>query len=542
MTREAPLSKRRYRRRIIGWGALALVVVFAFGAAIVLPVVQNELTDRVEDELDGAGIDGVTASFSGQDGTLRCSSPLDDPESVADLAEDTDGVRAVELDRSCTGDDGTTPLAVESATTEPSSDDDATTAPGSTAGVSSTPTSTRPAPDDVVTIIEGDPLFGQLAELLDVAGLTGDDALGGDGPFTVLAPTDDAFDAAFDRLGADAFNRLTSEPERLRQVLLHHVIDGRIDSADLVAGPITMLDGTTVDVDPDGPSFTSDGTVAGIDDPATQLDIVASNGVVHAIDEVLLPADLDLSDPAVATTSAVFDGGRLVLSGTVETEEQRERLAAAARTRVDPANVVDELSVDDIATVAPVDLDRLTGVVAAMPVNLVTGEATLEADTLSLSGVYRDDAANAALTNVGALLGVDLDLSARQRADPASAAELQNELNAFVAANPVRFQQNSTELTPESNAVIEQIAARALRLDGTTVTIVGHTDADGNPAANLTLSDGRAAVVRQALVARGLPADDVSSEGRGAQSPILGADGEEDKAASRRVEFVVTSP
>ena len=112
-------------------------------------------------------------------------------------------------------------------------------------------------------------------------------------------------------------------------------------------------------------------------------------------------------------------------------------------------------------------------------------------------------------------------------------------MNAFVPANPVVFEPGSTDLTAESNAVIEQLAARALRLDGLDIVVVGHTDTDGSAEGNQLLSEGRAASVRAALVARGLDERVLTSEGRGETEPLLAADGTEDKAASRRVEFVV---
>ena len=64
-------------------------------------------------------------------------------------------------------------------------------------------------------------------------------------------PTDAAFDAVLDQLGADAFGALTSDPELLRTLLLHHVVEARITSDELTSGSLTMLDGTDVDVDAD---------------------------------------------------------------------------------------------------------------------------------------------------------------------------------------------------------------------------------------------------------------------------------------------------
>ena len=101
MSAVSPVSPRRYRRRILALGALVFAFAFAVGAAIFIPIVQNDLEDRVEAELIDHDIVGVTASFSGQDGTLVCAEPLDDPERALELAAGLWGVRAVSLDRTC---------------------------------------------------------------------------------------------------------------------------------------------------------------------------------------------------------------------------------------------------------------------------------------------------------------------------------------------------------------------------------------------------------------------------------------------------------
>lgn len=547
MSTPEPISTGRYRRRILGLGALAFVVFFAIGAAIFIPVVQNDLEDRVEDELTDAGIDGVRASFSGQDGTLSCADTLDDPDGAEALAEDVHGVRVVDLDDSCrdssTGEDQE-PAVTEPATTDPAATEPPSTEPPETTATTEAPPSTEPDTDGIVDIIDGDPLFSQLADLIGAAGLDGADGLGGEGPLTLLAPTDAAFDAAFDELGADAFDALKSDPDALRTVLLHHATAGEIASTDFVAGDLEMLDGSNVSVDPDAPdgiTFTSNGTVSGVDDPATQLDIEASNGVVHAIDRLLIPEGLGLGDDSATgtTTTVSLAAGRITLGGVVQTEAQRTALLEGAQDVADTTNVVDDLVVDSDASVDDADIDRLTAVIAAMPPNLVDGEAALTGEDLTLAGTYIDDVAQVALTELQSSQDVSLDLAARAVADADSAAALQTELNDFVRDNPILFEPNSATLTVEATAVIDQLAARAARLDGTSITIVGHTDSDGAAATNQTLSEQRAASVLDALVERGIDAGTLASEGRGSTEPITDDSGAEDKAASRRVEFVV---
>ncbi len=550
MSTPDPISLGRYRRRIVGLGAVALLVTFALGAAIFVPVVQNDLEDRVEDELAAAGLDGVRASFSGQDGTLSCDAPLDDPGTVAAIASDVDGVRVVELAGSCDDSsslDSTIPAesTVETSDVSTASTDPSVVEPDTTI-TSDAPPATEPETDGIIDIIGGDPLFDQLAGLLTTAGLDGEDALGGDGPFTLLAPTDAAFDAAFVEFGADAFIALTSDPEMLRSLLLHHATDGTILANDFVSGDLAMLDGTPVTVDPDadgGITFTSSGAAAGVDDPATQLDIEASNGVIHAIDRLLVPEGLVVGDVTGATAPTIVAsllGGRLTLTGNVQSEEQRAALVASARSQVDPANVLDSLVVDPNVALGAADVERFSTLITVMVSTLVDGEANLAGGGIGLAGTYLDDEAQVVLTDFAAAEGIDLVLTPRPPADADTAAALQVELNEFARANPILFEANSGTLAPEASAIVDQLAARAVRLDGVAITVVGHTDSDGNPLTNQMLSEIRAASVRQALVDRSLDPATLTSDGRGSTQPIVDDTGAEDKVASRRVEFVVT--
>lgn len=545
MSAADPISPRRYRQRIIGLGALLLVVTFVIGAAIFLPVVQNDLKRRVTDELTAAGVTDVRVSFSGQDGRLTCDDVLADPNRVEVLAEGVHGVRVIDLDRSCSQSAVPEPEAptTDVAVTEPPETEPSVTEPAEATMTSDAPAATLPELDTIVGVAREEPLFRKLARLLDTADLTGDDALGGDGPFTLFAPTDAAFDTMFNELGADAFTAFTSDPEALRAVLLHHVAEGAITSTDFVAGDLVMLDGGIVTVDPDaagGITFTSNGVVSRVNDPATQLDIAASNGVVHAIDRLLIPEGFDLGAvTGESITSATIADGQITLSGTVQTDEQRATLVTSAHSQVDPANVIDELVVDGDAKIAQANIDRLGAVVAALAPNLVDGEVSLVGDRVSLSGTYLNDDADAALQEVGADQAAEVDLITRGVADATTAAALQTELNDFVRENPILFEANSAQLTAESGAVVEQLAARAARLDGTTIVVVGHTDSDGNTATNQRLSENRAAAVLDALVARGLDAATMSSDGRGSTAPVTDESGTEDKAASRRVEFEV---
>jgi uncharacterized surface protein with fasciclin (FAS1) repeats len=127
-----------------------------------------------------------------------------------------------------------------------------------------------PPEDDIVAaaVAAGD--FTSLAGALTEAGLI--ETLQGDGPFTVFAPTDEAFAA------------LSAVPtgDALGDVLLYHVVDGAIGSGDLSAGEAEMLSGGSVTV-------TLDDGVTINDARVTTANILTRNGVIHVIDQVLIP-------------------------------------------------------------------------------------------------------------------------------------------------------------------------------------------------------------------------------------------------------------
>lgn len=118
--------------------------------------------------------------------------------------------------------------------------------------------------------------FKTLATALTAAGLV--DTLKGKGPFTVFAPTDEAF-AKIPKADLDA---LLKDKAKLTSVLTYHVVAGKVMAADIKPGKIKTLQGSELTVS------TSSGVT--VDNAkVTKADIVADNGVIHVIDTVLMP-------------------------------------------------------------------------------------------------------------------------------------------------------------------------------------------------------------------------------------------------------------
>lgn len=134
-------------------------------------------------------------------------------------------------------------------------------------------------PPSVVNIAIDNSNFSTLVSAVVKAGLV--EALSGAGPFTVFAPTNDAFTTLFNDLGISGINDLTAE--QLTPILTYHVVQGNVLSTDLTDGVVGTLNGqSSITVDLKSGVKINDSNVIA-------TDIQGSNGVVHVIDKVLIP-------------------------------------------------------------------------------------------------------------------------------------------------------------------------------------------------------------------------------------------------------------
>jgi len=149
----------------------------------------------------------------------------------------------------------------------------------------------------IADIAKGDPRFSTLVTLLVQADLAG--TLANDGPFTVFAPTNDAFA----RLDPELVARLTSGEanDELAALLKRHVVKGSYEAADIAQGEtgITTLAGTNLAIERAGDMITADHV------DVVSADIDASNGVIHAIDMVIMPVAETEAEVEVEAESGV---------------------------------------------------------------------------------------------------------------------------------------------------------------------------------------------------------------------------------------------
>ncbi|MCW5769687.1 MAG: fasciclin domain-containing protein [Phycisphaeraceae bacterium] len=169
---------------------------------------------------------------------------------------------------------------------------------------------TELAPADIVTTAVGAGSFKTLAAALTAAGLV--ETLQGPGPFTVFAPTDEAFA----KLPAGTVENLLKPENKalLTAILTYHVVPGNVMAKDVVKlSNATTVNGQRIDI------RTKDGKVMIDNASVTKTDIACTNGVIHVIDSVILPADKDIVDTAVNAGSFATLVTAVKAAGLVDT-------------------------------------------------------------------------------------------------------------------------------------------------------------------------------------------------------------------------------
>lgn len=136
---------------------------------------------------------------------------------------------------------------------------------------------TTGTPATVADAAARNPQLSTLNKLIADAGLA--DTLKGPGPYTVFAPSDEAFKA----VPAKTLAELSADKARLKEVLSFHVLPGKVSAAEVKNGNAKTVQGANVALSKAGSYVTVE------DAMVTQADVTAANGVVHVIDRVLMP-------------------------------------------------------------------------------------------------------------------------------------------------------------------------------------------------------------------------------------------------------------
>lgn len=168
--------------------------------------------------------------------------------------------------------------------TTPVEDSTPATTPAETTPMETTPAANPAEPGTVVEVATSNGSFTTLVAAVTTAGLA--ETLSGEGPFTVFAPTDSAFAALPE--GVLEKLLLPENKDTLVKILSYHVLSQKVMAAEVTDGAVATVEGSEITLSTADGVKVNDATVVGADVPA-------SNGVIHVIDKVILPAGLDLS-------------------------------------------------------------------------------------------------------------------------------------------------------------------------------------------------------------------------------------------------------
>ena len=330
-----------------------------------------------------------------------------------------------------------------------------------------------------------------------------------------------------------------------------------------LAGPPTLRDpALAADTDRDGirslayhstepdvvvPTTTGESTTTlAVTTSAGETTTTAATTTTTAAPTTTTTPTTEPATPTVDVTVTIADQ-TITLAGTVLSDDQAQTLRDAAdeafalqgsvtyQLTVEPLGAnEDEFGSDDA-------VDGLAQFISGAGLAVRRGAARLAGQDLAIDGeafsATAADTFNEELTSSAEDFG--LTVSGSVTPGPDSPDDLQDSLNALLGRSGVNFAPDSSDLDDRSQIVLDSAAESIKQVPGAQVQIVGYTDDDGSPEANLALSQERADAVKDYLVGRDVPADDLTTLGRGEEDPLVPNDTPENKARNRRIELIV---
>lgn len=251
--------------------------------------------------------------------------------------------------------------------------------------------------------------------------------------------------------------------------------------------------------------------------------------------------DVDPGPVSPYVFAAQRAGAEVALMGYAPDDAVRNRLVETARRNFFDAAVVDRLVV---AKGAPQNFAEAADHSLVALARLAEGRLAVKDANVSLTGVARHQNARADIETALAdalpqSFRSDAQLSTRTIGSSLDAEQCRAALTEILARGSINFAADDTTIAPESAALLDAIAATALRCQGVGVEVAGHTDNLGIAEVNFGRSKRRAQAIVDRLVKAGADPFKVTAVGYGGERPIAPNDSDGNRARNRRVEFVV---
>ncbi|GAA4042344.1 OmpA family protein [Parerythrobacter jejuensis] len=145
----------------------------------------------------------------------------------------------------------------------------------------------------------------------------------------------------------------------------------------------------------------------------------------------------------------------------------------------------------------------------------------------------------ATIPGVGGVHWTDGTMLAEAGEIPFASMQCQDDVQAILEARTIRFEESSSALAAGGTELLDEVAAALRPCVGAIIAVNGHTDNSGDEPANIVLSQRRAATIERGLVARGIPEENLRTQGFGSAQPVEGLDSAD--PANRRIEFSVVA-
>jgi OOP family OmpA-OmpF porin len=231
----------------------------------------------------------------------------------------------------------------------------------------------------------------------------------------------------------------------------------------------------------------------------------------------------------------------LTLSGYVPNDKVHAAIIASAWRKFFSEKVVDNLKT---SLGAPGGFSAAVMPAMGALSRLSTGTLVVTDREVKLSGdALYDDAAGQIRAGLGKEFPQNFqfkaDVSTKPAAAPVDATVCQQLFSELLGKAKIRFESGRAAIDPDSAGLLDHLIETASRCPTVNIEVAGHTDADGDDAANQSLSERRAQAVVDDLVKAGLPSSRFTAVGYGSTQPIAANDTEDGKAQNRRIEFVV---
>ncbi|GAA5162805.1 OmpA family protein [Viridibacterium curvum] len=227
----------------------------------------------------------------------------------------------------------------------------------------------------------------------------------------------------------------------------------------------------------------------------------------------------------------------VIVSGTVPDEATRQAILSKMRSTYGGDRVIDQLGVGNV--VAPPNWSEHVQKLLTPDLKQITaGALSIDGNNVAVRGEVTNEALRQQLvSDFASRLNPTWVIKNGLRVG----AGEQQLLDKALADRIIEFESGSTKLTARGAQILDEMASVMQKLGNQSIQILGHTDSQGHPEANLILSQSRADAVRRYLVSRNVAGDRLSASGMGATEPVASNATPEGRARNRRIEFRIVS-